>query len=111
MGLIFVPRAFFLILVGLLFSIQISDAADGFKIGVINFQQIYSNSSAGKFAQIEIKEKGEALKSELQKRQSEIKELQDLYKKEAPILSKEKKQEKEREILTESNDFRVLRDI
>jgi outer membrane protein len=85
-----------------------SYADDNFKIGVVNFQQILQNSKSGQEIQSKIKQKGEAFKSELQKKQDEIKELQEKYKRESVILSNEQKVQKEREIRAELNEYRIL---
>jgi outer membrane protein len=103
-------KGLFIMIVCSLFFNPVGRAADTVKIGIIDFQQIYNSSSAGKFAQDEINKKGEAFKSDLQEKQSEIEKLQIQYKKEAPILSKEKKEEMEGEIRLKLNDFRILQD-
>ena len=91
-----------------LMNSQVSRAGDNSKIGVVDFQQILQESKSGLEVQSELKQKGEALKSELQIKQDEIKEMQEKYKRESVILSDEQKVRKEREIRTELNEYRVL---
>ena len=67
-----------------------------------------SNSKSGLEVQSKIKQQGEALKSELQNKQDEIKGMQEKYKRESVILSDEQKVRKEREIRAELNEYRVL---
>ena len=63
-----------------------SHAGDVSKIGVVDFQQILQNSKSGQEIQSKIKQKGEAFKSELQKKQEEIQEMQEKYKREYLLL-------------------------
>ena len=99
--------AFFVIL-WVLFVSNTGYAADDFKIGVVDFQKILNSSSAGKNAQNEIKKKGEALKSELEKAQTELKEMQEQYKRESLLLSDDKKKQKEREMRIKLNNLSIL---
>jgi outer membrane protein len=84
-------------------------AADGFKIGIVDFKQFMETSIVGKSIQKEIKDKGEQLNSELEKIQIELKELQGKYKREAPLWTQEQKQEKERSFRIRINDFNKLK--
>ena len=84
-------------------------AADGFKIGMVDFKQFMDTSIEGKSIQKEIKDKGEQLKSELKKRQTELNKLQEEYKREAPLWTQKQKQEKERSFRIRINDFNKLK--
>ncbi len=101
-NLLLVLMAFFLM------HSEVSRAGDNSKIGVVDFQQILQNSKSGHEVQSKIKQKGEALKFELQNKQDEIKGMQEKYKRESVILSDEQKVRKEREIRAELNEYRVL---
>ena len=83
-------------------------AGDDAKFGVVDFQQILQDSKSGQEIQNKIKLGGETLKSELQAKQAEIKELQEQYKREALILTSEQKAQKERELRAEVNEYRIL---
>ena len=99
----------FIVLMALfLMHTEVSRAGDNAKIGVVDFQQILQKSKSGLELQSEIKQKGEALKSELQNKQKEIKEMEEKYKRESVILSDEQKVKKERELRAELNEYRVL---
>ena len=102
-----IKRLVFLMICLLMHSAA-SYAEDNSKIGVVDFQQIMQNSKSGQEIQSKIKQKGEALKSELQKKQDEIKEMEEKYKRESIILSNEQKVQKEREIRAELNEYRIL---
>jgi len=84
-------------------------AADGFKIGIVDFKQFMETSTVGKSIQKEIKEKGEQLNAELEKLQAVLKELQEKYKQEAPLWTQEQKREKERSFGIRINDFNKLK--
>ena len=83
-------------------------AADVAKIGVIDFQRILENSSAGKSAQAEINKKGKIMESELKKKGAEIEENKTRLDREALVMSKEMRDNKEREIRISINDFKSL---
>ena len=83
-------------------------AADVAKIGVIDFQRILETSSAGKFAQAEIKKKGSQMESDLKKRGMEIEAIKKRLEREALVMSKEMREEKQREIRININDFKLL---
>jgi len=83
-------------------------AADVAKIGVIDFQRILENSSAGKYAKTEIGKKGKIMETELKKRGTKIEEEKQRLDREALVMSKEMREEKEREIRININDFKTL---
>ena len=83
-------------------------AGDNFKIGVVDFQQVLQKSKSGQEIQDQIKQKGEALKSEIQKKQDDIKIMQEKYKRESLVLSDEQKVQKERELRDAINAYRML---
>ena len=73
-------------------------AADVAKIGILDPQSVLQKSSAGKAAQAHIKEEFSAKEKELQKRGSEIQELEKQLKREAMVMSQEKRDDKSREL-------------
>ena len=103
-----IVKLFVVFMVFFLMHSEVSRAGDNSKIGVVDFQQILQNSKSGLEVQSKIKQQGEALKSELQNKQDEIKGMQEKYKRESVILSDEQKVQKEREIRAELNEYRVL---
>ncbi len=82
-------------------------AAD-IKIGVIDFQRVLKESKAGKAAQEEIKRKAEDLESSLKRKGQEIEGLQNQLEREALVMSREKREEKAREIRIKINDAKSL---
>ena len=93
--------------VGVLFGIP-AEAADVAKIGVIDFQRILEASSAGKYAQAEINKKGKKMEADLKKRGAEIEETKQRLEREALVMSKEMREQKQREIRININDFKTL---
>ncbi len=91
-----------------LFSITVSYGADVAKIGVVDFQRIFEVSSAGKSAQAEFKSQGEKMANELKKKDSELEELKKRFEREALVISREMREEKEREFRIKINDFKAL---
>lgn len=91
-----------------LFSLTVSYGADVAKIGVVDFQRILEVSSAGKSAQAEIKSQGEKMEADLKKEGAELEEIQKRLEREVLVMSKEMREEKEREFRIKINDFKSL---
>ena len=82
--------------------------ADVAKIGVIDFQRVLETSSAGKASQAEITKQGKAMEIELKKSQEELEEMKRRIEREALVMTKDMRDEKEREFRIKVNDFRTL---
>jgi outer membrane protein len=85
-----------------------SYGADVAKIGVIDFQKILATSSAGKMATAEINRRGQDMEADLKKRGEGIDATKKKLEREALVMSREKRDEKEREIRISINDFKIL---
>ncbi len=97
-----------ILFLGLLCFVSFAEAADVAKIGVVDFQKILQNSSAGKYAQAEINKKGKQMESELAKKGAGIEERKKQIEKESLVMSKEMREEKQREIRIQINDLKVM---
>jgi len=100
-----------LILTSIIFfflTVSLSGAADVAKIGVVDFQKILATSNAGKKAQSEINTKGRAMESELKEKGSAIEKSKESLEREALVMSKQMRSEKERELRIMINDFKTL---
>ncbi len=82
--------------------------ADVAKIGIIDFQRILETSSAGKKAQAEIAKQGKQMEADLKEKGAEIEEIKKKLEREALVMSKEMREEREREIRIKINDFKSL---
>ena len=91
----------------ILFS-KFSLAADVAKIGVIDFQKVLETSAAGKAIQAELKAKNEKMAVDRQKKGSEIEKISKRLERESMVMSKEMREEKEREQRIKVNDFKTL---
>ena len=83
-------------------------AAESAKIGVVKFEKIMRESSAGKMGQEELKKKSQSLKAKLEAEKSNLEEIQKGFEREFLVLSPEKKKEKEREFRIRVNDFNKM---
>ena len=92
----------------IIFFSNFSLAADVAKIGVIDFQKILEISTAGKAIQAELKKKNEKMAADLQKKGMEIEKIQKRLERESMVMSKEMREEKEREQRIKVNDFKTL---
>ncbi len=82
--------------------------ADSFKIGVIDFQKILKESSAGKMTQKQIKTQGDEFQKKLQDEKNLLDEMKKTFEREALVLSPEKQQEKQRDFRIKVNDFKKM---
>jgi outer membrane protein len=82
--------------------------ADVAKIGVINFEKILKESSAGKITQKKLNRKGETLKKKLKDEKDALDAISKAFEREALVLSAEKKREKERDFRIRVNDFKKM---
>mgnify|MGYP006303347199 CR=1 FL=1 len=83
-------------------------AADVAKIGVVDFQKILENSTAGKAAQAVINKEGDKMEEELKNRGQQIETSREKLQREALVMSAEKREEQEREIRIKINDLKTL---
>jgi outer membrane protein len=91
-----------------LFTIGTGYCADNVKIGVVAFQRLFENSIAGKEIKAQITAKGKKMETELKEKGAEIEELKKRLEREALVMSKEMREEKEREFRIKVNDIKTL---
>ena len=77
-------------------------------IAVIDFQKILETSSAGKAAQAEINAEGKQMEEDLKGKGDEIKDLEKKLELERMVLSKEAREEQQREVRIKVNDYKSL---
>jgi len=90
------------------FFVFSAGAAEISRIGVVDFQRILETSEAGKAAQAEIKVEGAKMQEKLKKKGAEIEELKKRLEREALVMDKGMREEKEREYRIKVNDFKTL---
>ena len=96
---------FFLVFV---FFSSASSAADVAKIGVIDLQKILETSGIGKSIQAELKKEKEKMEFDLKQKGAEIEKIRKRLERESMVMSKEMREEKEREQRIKINDFKTL---
>jgi len=99
---------FKIVIFSIFFFSNSSFGADVAKIGIVDFQRIFQTSNAGKLAQNEINEHGKKMEADLKKKGAEIGELQKKLEREILVISKEVREERERELRIKTNDFKFL---
>ena len=82
-------------------------AAEG-KFGVVDFQKVLATSNAGKAAKEQITKEGKKMEEELKIKGDEIEELRKKFEKESPVMSKEARDEKQRDIRIKIGDAQAL---
>ncbi|RJP85911.1 MAG: OmpH family outer membrane protein [Desulfobacteraceae bacterium] len=83
-------------------------AADGAKIGIVDFQKVLTDSETGKKIQAQMQEKGKGMEAKLIAAGKEIETLAEQMSREAMVMSKEKREEKQRELEIKKYDFQSL---
>jgi outer membrane protein len=83
-------------------------AADVAKIGTVDIQRIMSTSEQGKAAKAKIKEQTDQMTVALKQKGAEIENLKNQLERESMVMSKEKREEKEREFRIKLNDLKTL---
>jgi len=83
-------------------------AADVAKIGVVDLQKILETSASGKAIQAQLKSQKEKMESDLKQKGSEIEKISKRLERESMVMSKEMREEKEREQRIKINDFKSL---
>ena len=83
-------------------------SADPVKIGVVDLQKILETSNSGKAAQNELKVQRDKMQADMKQRGNEIQEIESRMQREAMVMSKETRDEKEREHRIKVSDFQAL---
>ena len=99
---------FCLVCIAIFFQFDLSLAADVAKIGVVDLQRVMETSNAGKAAQAQIKTQKDKMETDLKGKGAEIEQIRQRLEREAMVMSKESREEKEREARIKLNDFKTL---
>jgi len=83
-------------------------SADVAKIGIIDFQRVLTESESGKSVQEKLQNKGREMEKHLTELGKEIENLSEQMSREAMVMSKEKREEKQRELEIKKYDFQSL---
>jgi outer membrane protein len=82
--------------------------AEAAKIGVVNLQTVLDTSEAGKAAQNKLRTERNKLEADLKQKGSELQELEKRLQRESMVMSKETREEKDREFRIKASDFQAL---
>lgn len=83
-------------------------AADAPKIAVVNLQTVFETSVAGKAVQAELKSQRDKLEADLKQKGNDLQELEKRLQRESMVMSKEAREEKDRELRIKASDFQAL---
>ena len=90
-------------------TVDITLAAGGLKLGVVNFQKVLSSSSPGKMASAEMNKKGKEMEASVKQKEAELMALQKTLEREALVMGKDKSEQKQREFRIKANDYKTLK--
>ncbi|HMA84969.1 MAG TPA: OmpH family outer membrane protein [Desulfosalsimonadaceae bacterium] len=79
--------------------------ADVAKIGIVDFQRILTESEAGKDIQAKLQKKGREMESDIRGLGTEIEKLREQLDRESMVMSRKKREEKQRELDIKKYDF------
>lgn len=82
--------------------------ADAPKIAVVNLQTVLETSVPGKAAQNELKTQKDKLEADLKQKGNELQEIEKRLQREAMVMSKETREDKERELRIKASDLQAL---
>jgi outer membrane protein len=82
--------------------------AESYKIGILDFQRVFTQSNEGKRHYAVLKEKQEALQSKLTTKENELKELQKELEKQSLMLSLDAKEDKQKEFERKRRELQYL---
>ena len=99
----------FMAMLFILGTVNITLAAGGFKLGVVNFQKVLSTSSPGKMASEEMNKKGKEMEASVKQKEEELMALQKTLEREALVMGKDKSEQKQREFRIKANDYKTLK--
>ncbi|MGD9331790.1 MAG: OmpH family outer membrane protein [Desulfobacterales bacterium] len=91
----------FISILGLAFNSQAADI----KVGVIDFQEVVGKSEPGQKIEAGLKKEGERLEAELTKDKETLKGLQEKLEREAMVMSREAREEKEIEFRVKARNL------
>lgn len=97
-----------LAVLGFFLAAGTASGADPVKIGVVDLQKVLEASNAGKAAQNELKVQRDKMQADLKQRGTEIQEIESRMKRESMVMSKEAREDKEREHRIKVSDFQAL---
>ena len=100
-----IPRPIYAILTVLVLSLGLSVQAAEVKIGIIDFQQVVEKSEPGQKVEASLKKEGERMEAELTKDKDELKALKDKMEREATVMSREAREEKEIEFRVKARNL------
>jgi outer membrane protein len=83
-------------------------AADVAKIGIVDFQKVLTESEPGKKVQTEMQIKGRDMEKSLRDLGAEIETITEQITREAMVMSKENREQKQRELEIKKYDFQSL---
>jgi len=86
-----------------------ASGAEVAKIGIVDFQKVIDESNVGKRSAAQIKAQGKKMEQILKEKEAELQELKKTLEQKALVMSRESREEKERQLRIKTNDFRSLK--
>jgi len=100
-----VTKPIYIILAILVMGLGFNAQAAEMKIGMIDFQQVVEKSEPGQRVEAGLKKEGERMEAELKKDKEELQALKDKMEREAMVMSREAREEKEIEFRVKARNL------
>jgi outer membrane protein len=100
-----VTKPVYIMLMVLVLGIGFNVQAAEMKIGMIDFQQVVEKSEPGQRVEAGLKKEGERMEAELKKDKEELQALKDKMEREAMVMSREAREEKEIEFRVKARNL------
>jgi outer membrane protein len=98
-------KAVYIILTLFVMGIGVNLQAAELKIGMVDFQQVVEKSQPGQRVEAGLKKEGERMEAELKKDKEELQSLKDKMEREAMVMSREAREEKEIEFRVKARNL------
>ena len=98
-------KSVYIVVLMIVLGLAVCSQAAEVKVGIIDFQQVVEKSEPGKRFEAELKKEGERIEAELTKDQEELKTLKEKIEREAMVMSREAREEKEIEFRVKARNY------
>lgn len=98
-------KSVYMVVLMIAMSLAVSAQAADMKIGLVDFQEVVEKSQPGQKIEAELKKEGERMEAELTKDKDELTALKEKLEREAMVMSREAREEKEIEFRVKARNL------
>jgi outer membrane protein len=98
-------KSFYMVVLMIVMGLAVCSHAAEMKVGIIDFQEVVEKSQPGQKIEAELKKEGERMEAELTKDKDELTALKEKLEREAMVMSREAREEKEIEFRVKARNL------